>query len=150
MTAPVAKIGPSIPPPGWAARCGVSRVTASAGAGKAQRRDRHRIGPGSVRLASDRVGRSVTHLYLFVFAGLALDTGAVQGMDAYPAIGVGSIRCVRYHLGDEGTVPDNDGVIVRLERGPRCDNNNKSIDASYGQDAVRADDPGYSQPLSRS
>jgi len=30
-------------------------------------------------------------------------------------------------------VTDSDGVIVRLERGPRSDDNNKSINASYGQ-----------------
>lgn len=100
------------------------------------------LGPGQYATRIIELPCSVTYLYLFVFAGLALDTGAMQGMDAYPEIGVGSIpfknvygsiRCVRYHLGDEGTVTDNDGIIVRLERGPRSDDNNKSIDASYGQ-----------------
>jgi hypothetical protein len=98
-------------------------------------------GPGSFRPTELELPVSVTYLYMFVMAGLAIDTGAMQGKDSYPEIGVsnipfknvyGSIRCVRIHLGDEGSVTDDDGVIVKLERGTMTDDNGLSIQASYG------------------
>lgn len=86
---------------------------------------------------------TVTYLYLFVLAGLVLDTGAMQGKDAYPEVGVGSIpfknvfgavKVVRYHLGDKATVDDNAGVLVVTEQSFRNDDDYLSIKASYGQE----------------
>lgn len=98
-------------------------------------------GSGSFRHTEIELPVSVTYIYLFVLAGLALDTGAMQGKDAYPEIGVGaipfknvygSIKCTRIHLGDEATVTDDDGVLVKLERARVTDDNGLTIQASYG------------------
>jgi hypothetical protein len=98
-------------------------------------------GPGSSRGAELELPVSVTYLYMFVMAGLALDTGAMQGLESYPEIGVnnipfrnvyGSIKCIRVHLGEEASVTDDDGVIVRLLRDKVSDDNHKSIQASFG------------------
>jgi len=86
---------------------------------------------------------SETYLYYFVFAGLALDTGAMQGKDAYPEIGVGSIpfnsvfgavKVTRFHLGPETTVSDDEGVLCVYNEAHRNDDNMRTIQASYGQE----------------
>jgi hypothetical protein len=85
---------------------------------------------------------SETYLYLFVVAGLALDTGAMQGKSEYPEIGVGkiplknvfgTIRFVRVHLGDVDTVTDDDGVICMPSGVTLNDDTPTSIQCSYGQ-----------------
>lgn len=84
-----------------------------------------------------------TYLYLFVMAGLALDTGAMQGKDAYPEVGVGSIpfknvfgavKVVRYHLGEVDKVTDDDGVLAVVTESFRNDDDHLTIRASYGQE----------------
>jgi len=86
---------------------------------------------------------SETYLYYFVFAGLALDTGAMQGKEAYPEIGVGSIpfnnvfgavKVTRFHLGPEASVSDDEGVLCVFSQAHRNDDNLLTIRASYGQE----------------
>jgi hypothetical protein len=85
---------------------------------------------------------SETYLYLFVLAGLILDTGAMQGKGDYPEMGVGDIpfknvygavRFLRYHLGDVNTVTDDSGVLCVQAGVERNDDNYTTIRASYGQ-----------------
>ena len=85
---------------------------------------------------------SETYLYMFVFAGIALDTGAMQGSQAYPEYGVagipfknvyGGLRCVRFHLGDDD-VGDDDGLVAVMSTPTVTDDDGLSINASYGQD----------------
>lgn len=84
-----------------------------------------------------------SYLYLFVLAGLVLDTGAMQGKDAYPEVGVGSIpfknvfgavKVQRYHLGELDKVTDDDGVLAVVTESFRNDDNHLTIRASYGQE----------------
>jgi hypothetical protein len=85
---------------------------------------------------------SVTYLYYFVFAGLALDTGAMQGKDAYPEVGVasipfnnvvGAVKVTRFHLGPKDSVSDDDGVLCVYRQEARNDDNLLSVKASYGE-----------------
>lgn len=84
-----------------------------------------------------------TYLYLFVMPELAIDTGAMQGDDAYPEVGVpaiamqnvfGAVKMTRYHLGPPDTVDDECGVLCAPEAvgTVRNDENGLTIKCSYG------------------
>lgn len=86
-----------------------------------------------------------TYLYFFLQVGLVFDTGAAQGKNAYPEVGMasipmsniyGALRVVRYHRGDLDSVSDEAGMIICIDKGGSQlnDDDAKSIQASCGQD----------------
>ena len=92
---------------------------------------------------------SETYLYLFLQVGLVFDTGAAQGGNAYPEVGMagipmrniyGALRFVRYHLGPPDSVSDDDGMVVVVDRAGvhTNDDDARSIEASCGQDLYQA------------
>lgn len=92
---------------------------------------------------------SETYLYLFLQVGLVFDTGSAQGGTAYPEVGManipmknifGALRFVRYHLGPEATVKDDDGMIVVCDKSKTHENKDDahSIRASCGREVYGA------------
>lgn len=106
---------------------------------------------------------SETYLYLFLQIGLVFDTGSAQGGTAYPEVGMasipmknifGALRFVRYHLGPESTVKDDDGMIVVCDKSKTHENSDDahSIRAScgrgvYGATAVQFETVKNAAPL---
>lgn len=95
-----------------------------------------------------------TYLYFFVFAGLALDTGAMQGNDAYPEIGVsgipmrnvfGAVRFLQFHLGDAATVTDDAGVLCVRSSVDKHDDNAATIRSYYGETFLNTIGPLFQQ-----
>ncbi|NYZ64288.1 hypothetical protein [Luteimonas deserti] len=92
---------------------------------------------------------SETYLYLFLQIGPVFDTGAAQGSNAYPEVGMasiplknifGALRFVRYHLGPEASVKDDAGMIVFCDKSKTHENSDDahSIRASCGREVYGA------------